>query len=132
MNREGDYYYNKRLSNRSYEKVSVDQSQILILTRYYRDSVSFLLQRVISRLSYHDKPYNNFAGVTYSCKDKIDETFKVKCHGNMNQLGSTTSKEILTKSTELLSSGMNIRDVYDSLNTSSGGPLGSTYQSNEP
>ena len=62
----------------------------------------------------------------------------VKCHGNANQLGSTeksyirTSKEILTKSGELLSSGMNIRDVYDSLNTLSGGPLGSTSQSNEP
>ena len=134
----GNYFYNKKINNRKYEKVPISTENVVILHRYYRSSKNFSLKRIVSTLSYPDLGKNvTYVGVAYLCK-KVSEGDPIMSHGNSTTPASLvrpyirTSKEILRKGDELLTKGFNVRKVYDSLTSLSGGPLRSESQGQEP
>ena len=85
--------------------------------------------------------YEDHKLVIYHCDKKHqnkDEAPKILHHGNTKNIIKEdmpyirTTKATLNKVDHLLSKGKSLKDTYDAVKLSSGGPLYSTTQSSEP
>ena len=132
----GKFYYNVRVSSKSYQKVYIDPKRVLSLHRTYEKAKSFPLKRTIFKISNPENgPASPFVAVLYQAVETISEKEKCLPHGNAKKEKSKpyyrTSKDTLTKAKNMLSGGLNSKNVYDKVNDEAGGVFYSSSHSDE-
>ena len=132
----GKFYYNVRLTSKSYYKVFVEQENVIVLHRSYGKAKSFPLMRTITTIfNPVNGPQSPFVAVLYQSSGNISEDSKCFPHGNSSKQHERsylrTSKDVLENTKKKLESGTNPKNVFDQINNESGGVFHSNSQSRE-